>query len=170
MKRPATVTQFVRLFVTTAVISAGAMGCAGGGTETTGTGGSGGGGGSGGRCNALPLFNSTSPMHTCSVVGACHDGQGSAAGLDLLTPGWQNHLVGRAPSATAGAMSLMSMCANKGFVYLVAGSNPATGLFLDKLKTTPPCGVHMPNLPGSDFSATELACIQDWATGLTTGM
>jgi hypothetical protein len=154
MKRPSTVSQFVRVFVTTAVLSVGAMGCGGGGSS---------------RCNALPLFNSTKPMHTCSVVGACHDAAGSAAGLDLLTPGWQNKLVGTNPTATGGMDTLHSMCVGHG-PYLVAGSNPATGLFLDKLKMTPPCGVHMPNLPGSDFSATELACIQDWATGLTTGM
>ncbi|HVU52533.1 MAG TPA: hypothetical protein VHL80_17760 [Polyangia bacterium] len=170
MKRPATVSHFARIFVTTAALAVGAIGCGSGngGGGTAGNGGAGTGGN--GRCNALPLFNSTKPMHTCSVVGLCHDAAGSAAGLDLLTAGWQNHLVGVNPVANKGSqMSNYSMCVGHG-PYLVANSNPATGLFLDKLKASPPCGVHMPNLPENDFSDTELACIQDWATGLTTGM
>ncbi len=49
-------------------------------------------------------------------------------------------------------------------VYLKAGSNPATGLFLDKLNpdtTIPPCGAHMPNL-GAPLTAAQFACVQSY--------
>jgi hypothetical protein len=141
----------------TAVLATGAMGCGGGGKANK-------------HCDALHLFNSVTPMHTCSTVGLCHDGAGSAAGLNLLTAGWQNNLVGVNPVAMKGNDPVnYSKCVGMG-PYLVPNSDPATGLFLQKLSKTPPCGVHMPNLPENDFSDSEMACIADWATGLTTGM
>ena len=54
--------------------------------------------------------------------------------------------------------------------YLVEGSNPAAGLFIDKIVNSPPsCGVQMPYgmtaLAGSD-----LTCVKSWALGITTGV
>jgi hypothetical protein len=65
-----------------------------------------------------------------------------------------------------GAGTLASMCGGMNRVYLNPGSNPATGLFIDKLKANPPCGARMPNI-GVELSAAELACVQTWANGLT---
>ena len=60
-----------------------------------------------------------------------------------------------------------SVCAGGGSVYLVAGSAPATGLFIDKLnaKTASSCGERMPMV--GMLSATELGCVQEWANRLT---
>jgi hypothetical protein len=177
MKRPSTVSQNVRAFVTAAALAVGAMGCASGNDTTGGAGaggaGSGGGGSSGTACalaDVNKLFLTTSTNTGCTVTGACHDAQGSAAGLDLISAGWEQKLVGKGPSATAGAATLMSKCAGLNLVYLKAGTSPATGLFLDKLSpatvSAPPCGVHMPNL-GAPFTATQFACVQSWANTLT---
>jgi hypothetical protein len=163
MIRPSTVSQIVRVFVIATALAGGAMGC-GGGSEGTGAGGSGGGGaggstGTGGTCDATPIFT----QHTCTVVGACHDGQGTAAGFDMLTAGWQTHLVGVA-SPGGGMGNNASLC--KGMVYLEPNVIPAQGLFIDKLTKNPaPCGVVMPNLPPL-LNATEKACVQSWANGL----
>jgi hypothetical protein len=170
MKRSSTVSQNVRIFVTAAALAAGAIGC-GGGSDGTGAGGSGGGGGSGAPCDATPIF--VKMTHTCTLAGACHDAAGSAANFSMATTGWQNSLVGKAPpggSPTHDATldskcSTMSVPPVTGKVYLTVGSNPATGLFLEKLMGIPSCGAKMPNL-GSPLDATELACVQSWANGL----
>ena len=164
MKRPSTVTQIVRVFVTGAVLSAGAMGC---------------GGSSGGGSSACTLDQATAivnapatktPYTGCTVMNVCHDNQGSAAGLDLVSAGWQTKLVGGNPVANMGsAMANYSMCVGKG-PYLNAGSNPATGLMIDKLdpsKPTPICGAHMPNL-GAMLSASDFACLRSYLTTLTS--
>ncbi|HEX3694310.1 MAG TPA: hypothetical protein VH374_02880 [Polyangia bacterium] len=49
-------------------------------------------------------------------------------------------------------------------------SQPATGLFLDKLKATPPCGAQMPLATvAAPLSATEMACVQKWANNIVGG-
>ena len=60
------------------------------------------------------------------------------------------------------------MCAGMNFVYLKAGSNPASGLFLDKLNpaTAAPCGAHMPNLPPM-LTTAQFACVQSYLSTLT---
>lgn len=99
----------------------------------------------------------------CTIISACHDNAGSAAGLDLTTAGWETHLVGKA-SAGGGVGSLMSKCA--GMVYLKPGVVPAQGLFMDKLLVNPPpCGQPMPNLPPL-LTPTQKACVQSWADNL----
>jgi hypothetical protein len=162
MKRPSTVSQIVRFFVTSAALAVGAMGCAGG-SDGTGTGGVGGGGGGTGCVggDAMPIFT----KHTCMLVGACHDGAGTAAGFNMVTAGWETKLVGTvSPGGGTGAFA--SLCGGMGMVYLNKGSNPATGLFMDKLSKSPPqCGVQMPNLPPL-LTPTELACVQTWANAL----
>jgi hypothetical protein len=113
-----------------------------------------------GPCNALPI----SATHQCAFMSACHDAKGTSAGFDMATTGWEKTLVGRTPNK-GGSAGFMSLCPSTD-VYLVAGSNPARGLFLDKLKPNPPCGNMMPAL-GSALTASELDCVQRWANGLT---
>jgi hypothetical protein len=116
------------------------------------------------------IFSRTPTSLGCTVSSACHDSKGFAAGLDLTTVGFEKTLVGRMPSAGAG--SIPSMCANMGLVYLEAGSDPATGLLIDKIdpsKSVPPCGMHMPEL-GPSLTETQFDCVQSWATTLTTGL
>jgi hypothetical protein len=165
MIRSSTVSQIVRLFVIATALAGGAMGCGGGSESTGGTGGAGGGAGgstgAGGTCDAMPIFT----KHTCTVVGACHDTNGSAAGFDMLTAGWETHLVGEAVSG-GGTGTLASLCGGMGLVYLKPNIIPAQGLFIDKLTKSPPeCGVAMPNLPPL-LNDTEKACVQSWANGL----
>jgi hypothetical protein len=156
MKVPFTVSQNVRALVTAAALALGVVGCGAKGSDTTGTGGTG-----GDTCDAMPIFRT----HTCMLVGACHDGQGSAAGFDMQTAGWETKLVGKV-SAGGGTGDLASKCGGMGLVYLKAGVQPAQGLFMDKLTKAPPaCGVQMPNLPPL-LNATEQACVQKWANAL----
>jgi hypothetical protein len=116
-------------------------------------------------CDITPIINS--PLHTCTLAGACHDAQGSAAGLNLVSPGWERRLVGGMPQSGSSPIGIQSLCAGQGRSYLVPGSQPATGLFLDKLtQSPPPCGAHMPDL-GSPLTPAELACVQSWASALT---
>jgi len=171
MNRPSTVSQFVRVFVSAAALSAGALGCGSG----SGGGGAAGAGGSAActldQANAIVDSPSSKLPYTgCTLIGSCHDNSGSAAGLDLKSAGWQTKLVGQNPVAMKGsAMPNWSMCVGHG-PYLNAGSNPATGLMIDKLdpsKATPPCGAHMPNL-GAMLSASDFACLRSYLTTLTS--
>jgi hypothetical protein len=134
----------------------GALGCPGtldpallrdgGGTGT---------GGTGAACDAVPIL-----MAKCGTESLCHDATGmNAAGLNLVTAPF-DRLVGM---ASPGAFN--SQCAGNTTPYLVADTNPATGLLLDKLKPDRPCGETMPTL--GSVNATEVECIKSWATGLT---
>jgi hypothetical protein len=127
-----------------------------------GAGGTGGTGGTGVGCDVAPIMT----RNGCTIDGVCH-GRDPAAGLDLLTPGWEARLLGGAPKRGAGVLS-KTLCADQGRVYLVPGSNPAVGLLMDKLRPNPPCGAQMPDaLP--QLKPEDLACFQAWATALTTG-
>jgi hypothetical protein len=146
--------------------ASGAAGYAGGtagvGAAGTGGGGAAGTGGPVGSCDAKPIIL----KYSCALAGSCHDALGSAAGLDFATPGWEDRLVGTFPSG-GGEVATRSMCAGLGRPYLVAGSNPAMGLLLDKLRLhPPPCGAAMPDI-GGPLTASELACVQLWANALT---
>jgi hypothetical protein len=83
----------------------------------------------------------------------------------MKTPGWETKLVGKL-SRAGGASGLGSACISSGLPYLKASSSPATGLFLDKLRPNPPCGMRMP-LSTDYLSAQELDCVQRWANDLT---
>jgi hypothetical protein len=115
-------------------------------------------------CDAMPIF----VKYSCTLVGSCHDAMGSAAKLDMATAGWEKTLVGKVPPG-GGAMATPSLCATGATAtvpYIKAGSNPATGLFVDKLtKTPPPCGAVMPNI-GGPLTAMEKTCVIQWATVL----
>jgi hypothetical protein len=142
----------------------------GGGAGSSGAGGSGGKGGAGSSgaagtpppCDAKAIF----AQHSCTVDSACHDAKGSAAAFDMVTAGWEKAMIGRLPKA-GGASGLGSACIGSGMPYLVAGSNPARGLFLTKLGAggTITCGARMPLVP-SYLTQTELDCVQKWANGV----
>jgi len=143
--------------------STGAAGKSGSGGSSGAAGSTGAAGSPGGTgpCNALPLF----AMHECATNG-CHDAMGSSANFNMASVGWENNLVGKMPKA-GGAAGLASACTSAGTPYLVAGSAPARGLFLDKLASKKPaCGLQMPLLT-SYLNATEMDCVQRWANGLT---
>jgi Protein of unknown function (DUF1592)/Protein of unknown function (DUF1588)/Protein of unknown function (DUF1585) len=100
--------------------------------------------------------------HNCT--GLCHAAgytPSAGGGFDMVTPGWEKKLVGNGPPATAPETN---ECKGKGLNYLNK-TLPATGLFLDKLKPTVPCGKTMP-IVGGALSPAELACVQKWADNL----
>jgi hypothetical protein len=145
--------------------SAGTGAAGTGAAGTTGAAGSGaaGTGGGTGPCDAMPIF----AAHSCSFDMACHDAKGSAAAFDMKTAGWEKMLVGRLPRP-GGSAGIGSSCLASGMPFLVAGSKPAKGLFLDKLfQVKPPCGDRMPLLPPV-LTAQEMDCVQRWANGLTS--
>jgi hypothetical protein len=128
---------------------------AGGGMGGPGGAGGSGGGGSPASCTVEP----TMLLKTKCAAGGCHEPTSTVAGgLDLLTGDVASRLVGVASDGSNG-----SKC-GPGIPYLIAGSQPARGLLLDKL-IYPPCGDPMPSL--GTWSAANMACIQDWANGLT---
>lgn len=104
--------------------------------------------------------------HTCSLVGACHDKDGSAAHFKMAPAGWDAALVGTVPPG-GGAGALASQCMASAMPYITK-TQPAGGLILAKLKgTTPPCGAKMPSL-GAALTADEFTCIQNWANKLAS--
>jgi hypothetical protein len=110
-------------------------------------------GGSGPPCDAPALFEAK-----CGT-SICHDPTSiSGGGLDLVSANQAARLVG----VTSGG-EMGSECG--GMVYLNAGSNPATGLLVDKL-TYPTCGDQMPYLVSWNDEYTQ--CVLDWATSVTT--
>jgi hypothetical protein len=110
------------------------------------------------------MVNVHADGRSCAANG-CHAATNPAAGFDMATAGWETAMVGKiAPGGGMGPLA--SVCANGSRRYLDPGSSPATGLFMDKFKDPPPCGVVMPNI-GVKLSSAELACVQEWANGLT---
>jgi hypothetical protein len=100
------------------------------------------------------------------TLGGCHDSSGSSAGLNLTADGLPGRLLGQSPRANAGLVT--SSCAGMGKVYLNPGSNPATGLLIDKL--TPSfggCGMRMPS-GGSPLTDSQMDCVRSWALTLTS--
>jgi mono/diheme cytochrome c family protein len=98
----------------------------------------------------------------CTV---CHGVGGAYAGLDLSSAGLATRLVGVAPPG--GGSAAPSMCTGMGKIYLTAGSNPATGLLLEKIiSANPSCGVRMP-FGLAPLSASDIACVQSWSNTVT---
>jgi hypothetical protein len=161
---------------TSGAAGSGAVAGSGGGAGTNGAAGTGAAGsgaagfmGGTGPCDAMPIFT----MHSCAFNMACHDAMGSAANFDMVTSGWEKMLVGRT-ARPGGKQGIGSACLGVNTPYLVAGSKPAKGLFLDKLgiyldpkQTKPVCGDRMPLLP-PQLSPQEMDCIQRWANGITS--
>jgi hypothetical protein len=152
---------------------AGLAGCAGeldpslfpgatGSGNSSGQAGSGGGGGGATACNAPQMVFAAG----CALPGCHAANTAGGAGLDLASAGVAGRLLGQGPSTNTGGGAV---CASVGKPYLVAGSNPATGLLMDKmdaLKVT--CGSTMSLL--GNLSSSQLACLSDWATAVTTGV
>jgi hypothetical protein len=111
----------------------------------------------GAPCDAFTTILSS---QRCSMSG-CH-GATNTQGVELQSPGVIARLLDvKSTSATCGSNTTP---------YLVRGSNPAAGLFMDKFLATPPCGLVMPFAGfGGEINPQELACITDWATAVTTG-
>jgi len=125
--------------------------------------GSGGNTGTGGTSSNCAAEGASVIMSTCATIG-CHDPTGAtfSGGLDLTVDSTiGSRLVGVMPGTAAS-----SACTGDG-PYLVAGSNPATGLLIDKLQTVPPCGNQMP-LGQLTLKAQEQSCLIQWATTLTS--
>ena len=121
----------------------------GGSPGTGGTPGAGGGIGTGGstgtggsNCTGSN-DGATIIVSTCAVSG-CHDSSGASfsGGLNLTV---DSTIGSRLVGAMAGTAAEGSLCTGQG-PYLAAGSNPATGLLIDKLGTASPCGNQRPFL------------------------
>jgi hypothetical protein len=104
----------------------------------------------------------------CNIDGVCH-GANPAANFDMLTAGWETHLVGQAPKG--GGQLAPSICATdnafKTIPYINAGTMPATGLLMTKLTSAAcsPMGKQMPSgLP--PLTPDQLKCFQDFANKL----
>lgn len=158
------------LGATAGVVLAGLAGCAGeldpsllpgGSGNPLGQAGSGGGGGAT-VCDAPQMVLAA----RCAVPGCHAANSAGAAGLDLASAGVVGRLLGQGPSTNVAANAA---CASVGKPYLVAGSNPATGLLVDKMdvdKVT--CGNTMSVL--AQLNPSQLACLSAWATAVTTGV
>jgi hypothetical protein len=120
---------------------------------SSGTGGTGG----GTVCNAATTV--IQPM--CGIPG-CHGTTAPASGLDLTATGLVARLLDMKPTAAS------QLCASNTTPFLQSASSPATGLFLQKLTATPPCGVQMPQ--GGMLGASDMTCVNAWATAVTTGV
>jgi hypothetical protein len=97
---------------------------------------------------------------------ACHSTASapSFGGFDMEKLGWAQAMIGGAIPDNAPPTN---KCAGQGFVFLERGTMPARGLFLDKFKPTPPCGVRMPQI--GTVTAAEVTCIQNWANNIVAG-
>jgi hypothetical protein len=128
------------------------------------TGGTGTGGTGGPNCTGT-MDGATLVTAKCATLG-CHDTADanlSAAGLDLTI----NSMIGTrlVGVVSPGNTAALSQCG--GSTYLQAGSNPAAGLLIDKIKGTQTCGLGMP-YPGGQalLPAAMQACIEQWAETL----
>jgi hypothetical protein len=86
----------------------------------------------------------------CASNG-CHDDKGSAAHLDLASPGVSARLLG-VDAASTGP------CAGKG--KLIDPAAPAQSLVYTHVLTPPSCGTPMP--PGSALAPAEVDCFKQW--------
>jgi len=120
------------------------------------------GGGGAAACDAPQMVFAAK----CAVPG-CHAANSTgAAALDLASAGVVGRLLGQGPSTNVAAGAA---CASVGKPYLVAGSNPATGLLLDKMDSVKvTCGSTMSVL--AQLDASQLTCLAAWATAVTTGV
>ena len=139
----------------------GALGCpgtldqslldGGGATGSAGTGG-------GPPCDAqMVVF-----MPKCGQPQLCHDNRAmTPGGLDLISANLGARLLGVVPTGANG-----SQCLGQTTPYLMAGSNPPTGLLLQKIQNPAPCGFPMPTL--GSLTPSDVECITSWAKGLTS--
>jgi len=129
----------------------------GGSTGAAGMPGTAGGNGTFPSCTVEPL---TLLKNKCGMAGCHVPNNTNAGGLDLATGDVPSHLLGvNSPGENNGPNGC-----GAGMPYLVAGSQPAQGLLIDKL-TSPPCGDLMPTL--GSWTAANMQCVQEWANSVT---
>ena len=113
-------------------------------------------------CGAAKTSASNDALDSCGArelivvnCSGCHDGVSETTGfLDLTSPDSVANLVGK-PAAGP-------KCAATGAVLI---NNDGSGLFLDKLRSPPPCGDQMPQ--GTfPLSAEEIACVTSWVASV----
>ncbi len=158
-------------FNTTGTGGSNGTGGSGTGGSGSGTGGSGtsGTGGSSGICtganDGAAIVTSNCATSFCHIPGPGN--AGSCGGLDLtVDANIASRLVG---VMSAGTSSNGSQCLNDPTPYLVAGSNPATGMLIDKVTMSQPsCGSQMPFAAPMPLSPTQKTCLIQWATTLTS--
>jgi hypothetical protein len=138
----------------------------GGGTPT---GGSTGTGGSSGNCtggnDGVNIIMTNCATASCHIPGPLNDGL--SGGLDLtVDANIGSRLVG---VMSMGTSTNGSACMTSTSPYLDPGSNPATGLLIDKISSThPPCGSFMPYASPSLLPSAQRTCLIEWATTLTS--
>jgi hypothetical protein len=86
----------------------------------------------------------------CATNG-CHDNKGSAANLDLASPGVSARLKGMDPTTTGP-------CAGKG--KLIDPTAPDQSVVYTRVLTPPSCGTPMP--PGAALAAADVDCFKQW--------
>jgi hypothetical protein len=152
-------------------------GCGGGALQPTGAGGttgtgassgpagtSGAAGTSGTICDAPALvFQSADTLRGCGSDAGCHGATNHESGLDLVSPGVIARLLDKAPDPVTSVS-----CMGIKTPYLISNSNPAKGLLIDKLISTPSCGSPQP-FPLGGLPADQMNCLMQWATAVTTG-
>ena len=113
-------------------------------------------------CGTDKSAASTDALDTCGAreiivvnCSGCHDGVSETTGfLDLTSPDGVASLVGK-PAAGP-------KCAATGAVLI---NTDGGGLFLDKLRSPPPCGDQMPQ--GTfPLTAEEIACVTSWVASV----
>lgn len=155
---------------------AGSGGSGGAGGTSGGSGGAAGTGGAAGAGGATPA-DCTGGNDGATIIASCaqlycHDASGASVcgGLDLtIDSGLASRLIGVMSSGSPTTNG--SVCADAVTEpYLQAGSNPATGLLIDKCTNAPPCGARMPYYPitGKYLTAAQQSCLIQWATTLTS--
>jgi len=152
-------------------------GTGGSGSGTGGSNSTGGATGTGGSSSSCTGSNdgATLVMGQCATSG-CHDATSAntlGAGLDLTV----NSSIARrlVNVQSSGNTNAGSACGGNTEAYLNAGSNPATGLLIDKIQSSPKCtansaccGLPMPYPGIALLSPAQQTCLIQWATTLTS--
>ena len=111
------------------------------------------------------IFQSAAEQAVAPIAGCHPTGAARGAGLDLRSAGVVGRLLDKGPSTDTGAGAACMAAAKP---YLKSGSNPATGLLIDKMTmSTATCGTIMPQI--GTLTAAQKKCLTDWATAVTTG-
>jgi hypothetical protein len=124
--------------------------------------------GAGGDTGAMGCANATQIFKNRSCSTVCHTTLAAPGygGFDMTLPGWEKKLVGMGPPDNAPDTN---KCKGKGLVYLKKDIQPADGLFMQKLRANPPCGVQMPMTVSPPLPASEMDCVQKWANSIVAG-
>lgn len=91
-------------------------------------------------------------MFATRCAGLCHTGSSPEAGLDLVSEGVAERLI--------GATSESLFCEGKMLVAPDA-DDPMEHLLLDKLSESPSCGGRMP-FGGEALTIAEVQCVEQW--------